>query len=163
MTIQNNDPVSYDLVSGLRRVPSAIFTNHIFPYLTAWELFRVREVCKEWLSNVKDSWHSTFKREMYIQLLAGEFCKDIEFFYKVIQLRNPFFHKLSLLLHALIEITEWEAVTQAAADNSINLPLKRVLLILMKLLGDNLQFNSINQLNEPELWNQNRHKVPALK
>ena len=77
MTIQNNDAVSYDLTSRMSKVPPALFTSHIFPYLTAWELFRVRQVCKEWLSYVKDSWHSTFKREMYIQLLAGEFCKDI--------------------------------------------------------------------------------------
>ena len=48
---------------------------------------------------------------MYIQLLAGEFCKDIEFFYKCIQLRNPFFQKLSLLLHALIDIIEWDSIT----------------------------------------------------
>lgn len=71
MTIKNDDPVSYDLTSTLRNVPANLFTSHIFPYLTAYELFRVREVCKEWLNHVKDSWHSTFKREMYIQLLAG--------------------------------------------------------------------------------------------
>ena len=62
MTIKNNDSVSYDLTSSLRNVPPAMFTNHIFPYLTALELFRVRQVCKEWLTFVKDSWHSTFKR-----------------------------------------------------------------------------------------------------
>ncbi len=39
---------------------------------------------------------------MFVQLLACEFCKDIEFYYKTIQLRNPFFQKLSLLIHALI-------------------------------------------------------------
>jgi hypothetical protein len=41
---------------------------------------------------------------MFIQLLAIEFYKDIEFFYKCIQLRNPFFQKISLFLRALIEI-----------------------------------------------------------
>jgi len=44
---------------------------------------------------------------MFVQLLACEFCKDIEFYYKTIQLRNPFFQKLSLLIHALIEIIQW--------------------------------------------------------
>ena len=77
MTIKNDDPVSYDTTSNLRKVPSSLFISHVFPYLTATELFKARSVCKEWLSHVKDSWHSTFKREMYIQLLAGEFCKDI--------------------------------------------------------------------------------------
>lgn len=102
MTIKNDDVVSYDLASTLSKVPANLFVNHILPYLTAEELFRARQVCKEWYGYVKDSWHATFKREMYIQLLATEFCKDIEFYYKCIQLRNPFFQKMSLLLHALI-------------------------------------------------------------
>lgn len=71
MTIKNEDPVSYDLTSTLKKVSANLYINQIFPYLTAWELFHVRSVCKEWLNHVKDSWHSTFKREMYIQLLAG--------------------------------------------------------------------------------------------
>lgn len=71
MTIKNDDPVSYDLTSQVSKVPSSLFTHHVFPYLTALELFRVRSTCKEWLGLVKDSWHSTFKREMYTQLLAG--------------------------------------------------------------------------------------------
>jgi hypothetical protein len=71
MTIRNDDPFMYDLTSKISRVPSNIFTTHIFPYLTSWELFRVRSVCKEWFGYVKDSWHGTFKREMFIQLLAS--------------------------------------------------------------------------------------------
>ena len=163
MTIKNDDPVSYDLNSTLARVPSSIFTNHIFPYLTALELFQARQVCKEWLGNVKDSWHSTFKREMYVQLLVGEFCKDIEFYYKCIQLRNPFFHKLSLLLHALIEIIEWETVNDSVTNNTISLPLKRVLLIFLKLMGENVVFSNINHLNEEQLWLQHKDKVVELK
>lgn len=62
MTIKNDDPVLYDLTSNVSKVPSNLFIHHIFPYLTAWELFRARSVCKEWLGLVKDSWHSTFKR-----------------------------------------------------------------------------------------------------
>lgn len=62
MTIKNDDPVQYDLTSQLARVPNTTIVHHIFPYLTAWELFRARSVCKEWLGLVKDSWHATFKR-----------------------------------------------------------------------------------------------------
>jgi hypothetical protein len=62
MTIKNDDLVSYDLTSQLAKIPSSMFVSHIFPYLTAWELFRARSVCKEWYGYVKDSWHSTFKR-----------------------------------------------------------------------------------------------------
>jgi hypothetical protein len=53
MTIQNNDPVFFDRESKLSRVPSDMFINHLFPFLTAAELFGVRSVCKEWLDHVK--------------------------------------------------------------------------------------------------------------
>ena len=33
----------------------------------------------------------------------------------------------------------------------------------MKLLGDNLEFNSINQLNEAQIWEHNKDKVGGLK
>lgn len=99
---------------------------------------------------------------MYIQLLAGEFCKDIQFFYKCIQLRNPFFHKLSLLLHALIQIIEWSSVTQAVQQNRLGAPCKRVILVLLKLLGDEITINAYNDLND-QLWNAHKHKVPILK
>lgn len=46
MTIKNDDPVQYDLTSALSKVPGNTFVHHIFPYLTAWELFRARSVCK---------------------------------------------------------------------------------------------------------------------
>ena len=162
MTIKNEDPVSYDLTSRVSKIPSNCYTHHIFPYLTAWELFRVRGVCKEWQSNVKETWHSTFKREMYVQLLACEFCKDIEFYYKCIQLRNPFFQKLSLLMHALIEIIEWNFLTEALATNSISFSLKRVLLVLMKLMGEEIKMDHINDMTE-EVWEQNKEKVNTLK
>ena len=70
MIIKNNDPYYIDNVSILRNVPSDLYINHIFPYLAASELFQMRAVCKEWLEGVKESWHATFKREMFIQLLA---------------------------------------------------------------------------------------------
>jgi hypothetical protein len=43
----------FDKTSLLSKVPTEIFVNHIFPYLSASELFKVRSVCKEWLENVK--------------------------------------------------------------------------------------------------------------
>jgi len=77
MTIKNGDPLYFDRTSRIAKVSGDLFVNHLFPYLSASELFNVRSVCKEWLDNVKDSWHATFKREMFVQLLACEFCKDI--------------------------------------------------------------------------------------
>jgi len=72
---------------------------------------------------------------MFVQLLACEFCKDIEFYYKTIQLRNPFFQKLSLLIHALIEIINWDTANNLISSNNIPLQLKRVLMITLRLIG----------------------------
>ena len=72
---------------------------------------------------------------MFVQLLACEFCKDIEFYYKTIQLRNPFFQKLSLLIHALIEIINWETANNMISSNNLPLQLKRVLMIILRLIG----------------------------
>lgn len=49
MTIRNDDPLYFDRQSQLRRVPPELFVQHVFPFLTASELFGVRGVCKEWL------------------------------------------------------------------------------------------------------------------
>lgn len=72
---------------------------------------------------------------MFVQLLACEFCKDIEFFYKLIQLRNPFFQKFSLLIHALIEIIQWDNVYESIRTNSITIQLKRIMIIILRLIG----------------------------
>jgi hypothetical protein len=106
-TIQNRDPIPYDNDSVLSSLPADLYVHHIFTYLTAEELFSVRSVCKEWLRHVKQTWHSTFKREMYFQLLVSEFRKDLEFCYKCFQLRDPLYQKLSVLMHAIIEIIDW--------------------------------------------------------
>ncbi len=53
MTIKSEDPLHFDTVSQLRKIPPELYTNHIFPYLTASELFKCRSVCKEWLDHVK--------------------------------------------------------------------------------------------------------------
>jgi hypothetical protein len=49
MTIKSEDPFNFDTASQLSALPPEMYTNHIFPYLSASELFRMRGVCKEWL------------------------------------------------------------------------------------------------------------------
>lgn len=53
MTIKSEDPFHFDTISQFSKIPPEMFTNHIFPYLTASELFMCRSVCKEWLDYVK--------------------------------------------------------------------------------------------------------------
>lgn len=72
---------------------------------------------------------------MLSQLLASEFCKEIELNFKILQLRNPFYQKLSLLIHALIEIIQWDSIYLAVENNSVQTPLTRVLLVIMKMIG----------------------------
>jgi hypothetical protein len=80
----------------------------------------------------------------------------------MLQLRNPFYQKLSLLLHALIEIIQWENVTSAIETNTISLPLKRVLILLLKLLGENIPMSHFNDITEA-LWEQNKAKALNIK
>lgn len=97
-----------------------------------------------------------------MQLLACEFCKDIEFYYKLIQLRNPFFQKLSLLIHALIEIINWELIANYINTNTLNLQLKRVLIILFRLMGEQLPFTSLNSLTDA-FFEEHKSKFINLK
>jgi hypothetical protein len=162
MTIKSEDPYHFDNVSQFRKVPQETFVSHIFPYLTASELFMCRSVCREWFDYVKESWHATFKREMFIQLLACEFCKDIEFFYKTIQLRNPFFQKISLLIHALIEIINWEIVGNLIRTNTLSLHMKKLLVILLRLIGEEIPLTNLNALNDA-FYDQHKEKLTNIK
>ena len=111
---------------------------------------------------MREAWHATFKREMYTQLLACEFCKDIEFFYKTIQLRNPFFQKLSLLIHALIEVIQWDTVYQAINANTLTLQTKRILLIILRLTGEAIELPTLNAINDA-FFDQHKGKLLNLK
>lgn len=62
MTIINEDPLFFDRDSTVSSIPSDLFVQHVFPFLPASELFRVRGVCKEWMESVREAWHATFKR-----------------------------------------------------------------------------------------------------
>ena len=99
---------------------------------------------------------------MYTQLLACEFCKDIEFFYKTIQLRNPFFQKLSLLIHALIEVIQWDTVYQAINTNALTLQTKRILLIILRLTGEAIELPNLNAINDA-FFDQHKGKLLNLK
>ena len=62
-------------------------------------------------------------------------------------------------MHALIEIIEWNTLTEALLTNSINFALKRVLLVFLKLLGEDIKMDRINDLTE-EVWEQHKNKIP---
>lgn len=99
---------------------------------------------------------------MFVQLLACEFCKDIEFFYKLIQLRNPFFQKFSLLIHALIEIIQWDNVYEAIRTNNLTIQLKRIMIIILRLIGEPIDLPPLNAIND-EFFEQHKPRLLNLK
>lgn len=99
---------------------------------------------------------------MFIQLMACEFCKQIEHYYKLIQLRNPFFQKISLLMHALVQLIQWDKVHESIANNSILPQLKKVLIILLKLLGEEITIPNLNSITEA-VWQQHKDKITNIK
>jgi hypothetical protein len=74
MTIKSEDEVRYDRCSQLSALPATLWVRGILPFLTSWNLFFMRSVCKEWHGYVKESWHASFIRDMRIKLLTDEFC-----------------------------------------------------------------------------------------
>jgi hypothetical protein len=99
---------------------------------------------------------------MFVQLLACEFCKDIEFYYKTIQLRNPFFQKISLLIHALIEIISWDSVNTLVQGNQASLQLKRIMMILLRLIGEPVPFTNLASITEA-FYEQHKHRLANIK
>lgn len=72
---------------------------------------------------------------MRSQIILTEFCKDIEEFYKLIQLRNLVYQKLTVLMYALSDLIEWPLIQGMIESGEISQPLKRVLMVLIRLLG----------------------------
>lgn len=99
---------------------------------------------------------------MFVQLLACEFCKDIEFYYKTIQLRNPFFQKISLLIHALIEIINWDSVRNLISSATLPLQLKRIFMILLRLIGEPMPFTTLSSISET-FYDDHRSKLDNIK
>lgn len=44
--IRNGDKIKYDSTSKLAKLPHSILQNNIFPFLTAYDLFKIRGVSK---------------------------------------------------------------------------------------------------------------------
>jgi hypothetical protein len=80
----------------------------------------------------------------------------------MIQLRNPFFQKLSLLIHALIEIIQWDNIYQAINNNTLSLHLKRVLIIVLRLIGEPIQLTSLNNINDA-FFDTHKHRLVNIK
>ena len=65
-------------------------------------------------------------------------------------------------MHALMEIIQWDSLREALNNGTISTALKRVLLVLLKLLGEDIKVDRVNDLTE-EVWEAHREKVENLK
>jgi ABC-type uncharacterized transport system permease subunit len=65
-------------------------------------------------------------------------------------------------MHALLEIIQWDSLREALNNGTISTALKRVLLVLLKLLGEDIKVDRVNDLTE-EVWEAHREKVENLK
>lgn len=66
------------------------------------------------------------------------------------------------MLHALIEIIQWDSVVTSITSNSISMPLKRVLIVLLKLIGEDIPLNHFNEITEV-LWQQQIPKALNIR
>jgi hypothetical protein len=63
--VRSCDKVNYEGVSLFSKVPSWIFRENILSFFSAFDLFKMRGVNREWSEMVRQMWHKTFKREMF--------------------------------------------------------------------------------------------------
>ena len=65
-------------------------------------------------------------------------------------------------MHALIEIIQWDKLNESISNNTIIPQLKKVLIILLKLLGEDIVAPNLNAITE-EMWLQHKDKILTLK
>lgn len=65
-------------------------------------------------------------------------------------------------MHALMDIIQWDTLAESLNNGTISMALKRVLLVLLKLLGEDVKVDRVNDLTE-EVWNTHQHKIVSLK
>lgn len=68
------------------------------------------------------------------QILVEDRNQEIDMLYLCVQLRVPFFKKLNLLLQAIVELIDWESITEMVNSQTVCLTLKRVLMLLLKYI-----------------------------
>ncbi|CAD8089686.1 unnamed protein product [Paramecium sonneborni] len=116
-------------------MPSIILTRHIFPFLSALELFKIRQVCGWFKEQVKQAWPIVFKREMFEQLLARDLAKNIYTVLNLQTLKGTLFFKVQNLIEAIIQAIQWEKVDEALQQEQIDISIYRPLIALLSLFN----------------------------
>ena len=108
MIVKSDEVIETDTTSYFKKVPYFIMKESVLKCFTAFELFKLRGVSKEWNEMVRSCWSRAFKREMKEQLIAADLTREIEIHIKYIQMRNLFYHKIAVLLKTFSEIIDYE-------------------------------------------------------
>ena len=116
----------------------------MFPFFSAYELFKMRCVSSEWRDMVRSMWHLIFKREMFEQLLVADLCAELQSQFDLIKLRTPFYHKLGMCLKALIEIVEWDRLELILQKEDVDIRIKLLLVTFFKMIGTHLPMESLS-------------------
>jgi hypothetical protein len=66
------------------------------------------------------------------------------------------------LIHALIEIIQWDSVYLAIQTNNLTLQLKRILIIILRLTGEPIPLTNLNAINDA-FFDQYKSKMMNLK
>ncbi|CAD8165441.1 unnamed protein product [Paramecium octaurelia] len=129
--------------SILKMIPSLLLTRHIFPFLSAFELFKIREVCGWFKEQVKKAWPIVFKREMFEQLLARDLAKNIYTVLSLQTLKGTLYFKVQNLIEAIIQAIQWEKVEEALQQEQMDINIYRPLIALLSL------FNKQHEIEYP--------------
>ncbi|CAK73629.1 unnamed protein product (macronuclear) [Paramecium tetraurelia] len=129
--------------SILKMLPSLLLTRHIFPFLSAFELFKIREVCGWFKEQVKKAWPIVFKREMFEQLLARDLAKNIYTVLSLQTLKGTLYFKVQNLIEAIIQAIQWEKVEEALQQEQMDINIYRPLIALLSL------FNKQHEIEYP--------------
>ncbi|CAD8064764.1 unnamed protein product [Paramecium primaurelia] len=133
--------------SNLKMIPSIILTRHIFPFLSALELFKIREVCGWFKDQVKKAWPIVFKREMFEQLLARDLAKNIYTVLSLQTLKGTLYFKVQNLIEAIIHAIQWEKVEDALQQEQMDINIYRPLIALLALFNKQQEIEYPHQID----------------
>jgi len=149
------EEVSHKKPSLIDRIPNDVLQNHLFIYFNSFDLFKLRAVCSEWRDLIRGMWHIIFKREMMEQVIAADLCNDIEMNFKLMSIKTPFYHKVGILMKAIIELIEWENLLPKLLDENLDIRIKFLVITFLKFIGVDVKIDKLSDFQE-EHWNQVR-------
>ena len=138
--VKSDEQIQIDSCSFFKKVPYFIMKQNILKCFSAFELFKLRGINKEWNELVRSCWSRAFKREMKEQLIAADLTREIEINIKYIQMRNLFYHKIAVLLKTFSEIIDYEKIKLQIENNTIERVVIKILVYIISISNPDYQY-----------------------